>query len=347
MPLIEPSSYRPPVRFWNGHLQTIVPSLFRRVTVDYVRERIETPDDDFLDLDWAYASAGNGQSSVGSKGFADSDLPTAHSPLIILSHGLEGDSSRPYVAGMVRYLTREGFDCLAWNFRSCSGEMNRQLRFYHSGATDDLNIVVQYAIGKGYTHICLIGFSLGGNLTLKYIGERAHNLPSAIKKAVTFSVPLDLAASSSMIDRGFSRIYLRRFLRHLQAKVVGKEQLFPEKISAKDYRRIRTFADFDNRYTAPLHGFRDAQEYYQQNSSIRFLRGIAIPTLIINAKNDPLLAPECYPEDLARELPNVYMEFPEQGGHCGFPSGDPVNGVYWSEQRALEFLTSWHIVNKQ
>ncbi|GAA4452020.1 alpha/beta fold hydrolase [Nibrella saemangeumensis] len=340
MPLIEPSSYRPPARLWNGHLQTIVPSLFRRVTVNYLRERLETPDDDFLDLDWAFALVGSRQLAVAPVPTANRPLPTKDCPLVILSHGLEGDSSRPYVAGMVRHLTQHGFDCLAWNFRSCSGEMNRQLRFYHSGATDDLNYVVQFAIGKGYKNISLIGYSLGGNLTLKYIGERGHALPGEVKKAVAFSVPLDLAASSVMIDRGFSRVYLRRFLRHLQAKVVGKEKLFPEKISSKDYRRVRTFADFDDRYTAPLHGFRNAQDYYQQNSSIRFLRGIAIPTLIINAKNDPLLAPECYPENLARELPNVYMEFPEQGGHCGFPSSDPVNGVYWSEQRALAFLTS-------
>lgn len=323
MPLIAPSSYRPPARLWNGHLQTIIPSLFRSVTVNYTRERIDTLDDDFLDLDWAF---GKSYSASGK-------------PLVILSHGLEGDSTRQYITGMVRHLTQHGFDCLAWNFRSCSGEMNRQLRFYHSGATDDLDFVVSYAISKGYTDISLIGYSLGGNLTLKYVGESSNMLHPEVKKAIAFSAPIDLAASTLMVNSGFSRIYLRRFLKHLREKVVAKEKLYPEHVSSKHYRRIRTFADFDDRYTAPLHGFRDAQDYYAQNSAIRFLRGIRIPTFLINAKNDPMLAPECFPETLARELPNVFMEFPEQGGHCGFPSGPDIQGTYWSEERALAFLT--------
>lgn len=331
MPLIAPSSYRPPARLWNGHLQTIVPSLFRKVSVSYTRERIDTPDDDFLDLDWAYAT-----------GVYSKKRSTHHStqvtPLVILSHGLEGNSTGQYVTGMVRYLTQNGFDCLAWNFRSCSGEINRQLRFYHSGATDDLDFVVKYAIRKGYTDIALIGYSLGGNLTLKYVGERSDALPVEVKKAIAFSAPIDLAASTKMVDKGFSRIYLRRFLQRLREKVVAKEKLYPERVSSKHYRRIRTFADFDDRYTAPLHGFRDAQDYYAQNSAIRFLHTIRIPTLLINAKNDPMLAPECFPEALARELPNVFMEFPEQGGHCGFPSGADIQGTYWSEERALAFL---------
>ena len=331
MPLIAPSSYQPPARLWNGHLQTIVPSLFRKVAVSYTRERIDTPDDDFLDLDWAFAT------TVYSPKHSVYHATTVN-PLVILSHGLEGNSTGQYVLGMVRHLTQNGFDCLAWNFRSCSGEINRQLRFYHSGATDDLDFVVKYAIRKGYSSIALIGYSLGGNLTLKYVGERDDALPTQVKKAIAFSAPIDLAASTKMVDKGFSRIYLRRFLQRLREKVVAKEKLYPERVSSKHYRRIRTFADFDDRYTAPLHGFRDAQDYYAQNSAIRFLPAIRIPTLLINAKNDPMLAPECFPEALARELPNVFMEFPEQGGHCGFPSGADIQGTYWSEERALAFL---------
>lgn len=331
MPLIAPSSYRPLARLWNGHLQTIVPSLFRKVAVSYVRERIQTPDQDFLDLDWA---EGLGQGAEGSALRAEGKRP-----LVILSHGLEGDSTRQYITGMVRHLTQHSFDCLAWNFRSCSGEMNRLPRFYHSGATEDLDFIVRHAMQQGYRRISLIGYSLGGNLTLKYVGERGAALPEAVEKAIAFSAPIDLAASCEMLNRGFSRIYLRRFLRHLKEKVVEKEKLFPAEISSKHYRRIRTFADFDDRYTAPLHGFRDASEYYARNSAIQFLRSIQIPTLLINAKNDPMLAPECFPEAMARELPNVFMEFPEQGGHCGFPSGSDIQGTYWSEQRALAFLS--------
>jgi len=164
MPLIAPSDYRPPAYLWNGHLQTIVPSLFRTVPYHYERERITTPDDDFLDLDWAYASR---QSPVVSRQSASPSEPTSRrsrlttedSKLVILSHGLEGDSTRPYITGMVRHLTQHGYDCLPWNFRSCSGELNRQLRFYHSGATEDLELVVQHALAKGYRDISLIGFS--------------------------------------------------------------------------------------------------------------------------------------------------------------------------------------------
>jgi len=151
-------------------------------------------------------------------------------------------------------------------------------------------------------------------------------------------VPLDLGASTAVISQGFSRIYLRRFLRHLGQKVKGKEKLFPGQVSTKDYRRIRTFVDFDDRYTAPLHGFSSAWDYYTRNSSIHFISHIAVPTLVVNAKNDPMLAPECFPEGLARELSCVWMEFPEAGGHCGFPPADRNREVYWSEERALRFL---------
>jgi len=326
MPLIAPSDYRPPSRLWNGHMQTIYPSLFRKVTVPYTRERIETPDDDFLDLDWSLAQPAPGRT------------PEPPAALVILSHGLEGDSTRQYITGMVRHLTANGYDCLAWNFRSCSGEMNRQLRFYHSGATEDLDFVVQHAIARGYRDIALMGFSLGGNLTLKYIGERGDQLPGPVKRAVVFSVPMDLGASTAMVSNGFSRLYLSRFLRHLRVKVEGKERLFPEQISSKNYRRIRSFVDFDDRYTAPLHGFKDAWDYYSRNSSIHFLNRITVPTLIVNAKNDPMLSPECFPEELARQSAAVWMEFPAEGGHCGFPPVDPKREVYWSEERALQFL---------
>lgn len=324
MPLIAPSHYRPPTYLWNRHLQTIVPALFRNVPIQYQRERLTTPDDDFLDLDWSYAQTSNGQA--------------VKPPLVILSHGLEGDSSRPYIAGMVRHLNRHGYDCLAWNFRGCSGEVNRQLRFYHSGATDDLEMVVRHAIREGYEDISLIGFSLGGNLTLKFVGEQGADIIPEVKRAVTFSVPIDLGASTAVISSGFSRVYLRRFLQHLRVKVERKEKLYPDKVSSQNYRQIRTFVDFDDRYTAPLHGFKDARDYYTRNSAIHFIDKIQIPTLLVNAKNDPMLAPECFPEELARRLTWVWMEFPEEGGHCGFAPASGDSDVYWSEERALRFL---------
>lgn len=334
MPLIAPSTYEPPARLWNGHLQTIIPSLFRKVTVDYVRERIDTPDDDFLDLDWAYSN----RSRTGVPAEADELLK----PLIILSHGLEGSSTSTYLAGMVRHLTRSGFDCLAWNARSCSGEMNRQQRFYHVGDTGDLHHVIQHAFSKGYSTIYLIGFSAGGNVTLKYLGEHAGEVHPAIKKAVTFSVPLDLIGSTRRLERWDSLVYNYRFNRTLKRKVLQKAALMPGVFQTEAVSRARSVREFDALFTAPMNGFRDVTDYYTRSSSLQFVPDIRVPTLIVNAKNDPFLSPECFPETMARELPNVWMEFPEQGGHCGFASKtSSISGhqPYWSEERAVSFLT--------
>ena len=326
MPLIASSSYRPPVYLRGGHLQTIIPSLFRKVSVSYGRERIDTPDDDFLDLDWALCT--------------DSSLK-----LVILSHGLEGDSSRPYLAGMVRHLNQTGFDCLAWNYRSCSGEMNRQARMYHVGETGDLHHVIQYAVQKGYTTIYLLGFSMGGNITLKYLGEhgRAGTLHPALRRAVTFSVPLDVTTAATRLEAWDSMVYNRRFQRSLKAKVRQKVTTLPPELVSSDWQRVRTIRQFDNLITGPLHGYPTAEAYYTANSSLPFVPDIPIPTLIVNAKNDPFLSPECFPETMARELTNVWMEFPASGGHCGFMDGQGgLNGTYWSEKRAVQFLKKFN-----
>lgn len=328
MPLIAPSSYKPPARLWNGHLQTIIPSLFRRVSSNYVRERISTPDDDFLDLDWSY-----GQQVV------DLESTPSPCPLVILSHGLEGSSTSTYLAGMVRHLTQNGFDCLAWHFRSCSGEMNRQQRFYHIGETGDLHFVVQHALSKGYQTIYLMGFSAGGNVTLKYLGETGTGLHPAIKKAVVFSVPVHLLGSAQRLEQWDSLVYNYRFNRTLKRKVLQKAAVMPGVFPTEAVTKARTIREFDNFFTAPMNGFRDVTDYYTRSSSLQFIPVIAIPTLLVNAQNDPFLSPECFPTALGRELPNVWMEFPEQGGHCGFPpQTGGLQGTYWSEERALQFF---------
>lgn len=323
MPLIAPSSYKPPIRLWNGHLQTIIPSLFRKVEVPYVRERIETPDDDFLDLDWCYADG-------------------VSKPLVILTHGLEGSSTSQYLAGMVRHLTQHGFDCLAWHYRSCSGEMNRQKRFYHIGETGDLHFILQHALSKGYQTVYLMGFSAGGNVTLKYLGEHGEKtLNPTIKKAVVFSVPVDLMGSARRLEQWDSLVYNHRFNRTLKRKVLAKAAAMPGAFPIQAVKKARSIREFDNLFTAPMNGFRDVTEYYTRSSSLQFIPNITIPTLIVNAKNDPFLSPECFPEALGRELPTVWMEFPEQGGHCGFPpQTGGIQGTYWSEERALQFLTN-------
>jgi len=323
MPLVTASSYRPPFYLFNGHLQTIVPSVLRSVPeVRYQRERVETTDGDFLDLDW-------------------SRLPGREiDTLAIVSHGLEGDASRPYVRGMVRALNHAGFDALAWNYRSCSGEMNRLLRTYHLGETDDLDFVIRYALSTGrYRRIYLTGFSAGGNVTLKYLGENPDRVPKQVMRATVFSVPTDLKSSSYQISKPQNRIYLKRFLKSLRTKMRQKAELLPGQIDLLDIDQLRDFPQFDDRYTAPMHGFKSADEYYEQASSGRYLSTIRIPTLLVNAQNDPFLAPTCFPRDVAATSEFVFLETPPEGGHVGFAEGTP-DGSYYSERRAVEFLTA-------
>ncbi len=319
MPLIKTTEYQNPKWLFNGHLQTIVPSLFREsISLPIERERISTPDGDFLDLDWLKAGADK---------------------LIIISHGLEGNSRRPYMLGMANQFFGKKFDVLTWNFRGCSEEMNRKAIFYHSGATYDLETVINHA-SQGYQEIYLIGFSLGGNLTLKYLGENRER-SKKIKKAVAISVPFHLESSCIKISTGQNILYAKRFLSTLKQKVINKALIFPEEIPTGTLRKIKTLKDFDDYFTGPIHGFKDAHDYYEQNSALYFLEGIKIPILALNAQNDPFLSDKCFPISQARKLDNVWMEFPKYGGHVGF-SPRKSEEIYWSEKRAVEFITSDH-----
>ena len=324
MPIVVNDTHIPPYWLPNGHFQSIYPALFRKIgEVFYERERIRTPDDDFLDLDWAL----NAQKT---------DIRSTS--LVILSHGLEGSTSSQYMLGMTRMMTRAGYDCLAWNFRSCSGEMNKASRFYHSGATEDLDLVIQYAIKKGYRSIYLIGFSLGGNLTLKYLGEQGSQLPFQIRKALVFSAPMDLRACSIAMLQPRNRIYMHRFLKSLKPKVDEKARLFPDKIDLKSDKFVKTLYDFDHIYTAPIHGFKSADDYYEQCSSMHFVKNIEVETLIVNSENDPIVPISSIPSDIIARHDKVFLESPRQGGHCGFRPSVLSGGIYWSEQRALDFL---------
>lgn len=315
MPLQTTSTYQRPKWLFNGHLETIYPALFRKVELRQPqKERIVTRDGDFLELDW---------------------YRQKNDRLIIISHGLEGNSSRPYMLGMAKIFLQNQYDVLTWNYRGCGEELNQQPIFYHSGATHDLDEVVKRAVTE-YEYIYLVGFSLGGNLTLKYMGEKENEI-SAIKKAVAISVPLDLSASSKKISSRENKLYSERFLKTLREKVILKAQKYPEDIPVHLLRNIKTLGDFDDYFTGPLHGFKDSEDYYQQNSSLYFLDKIQKPTFILNAQNDPFLSTECFPTKLGRQLSKVYFEFPKHGGHVGFSaakSGKP----YYSEQRAFEFI---------
>ena len=314
MPVIR-SHFAPPPFLRNGHAQTILPVLLpRRIRVAVARERLELADGDFLDLDWSR---------------------TGRNRLAVLTHGLEGGSTQTYIRGMAAALVAAGWDVLAWNFCGCSGEPNRLLRAYHSGDTGDLTAVIGHA-AAGYECVALVGFSLGGNVVLKYLGEApAH---PAVMAAVAISAPLDLAACARKLDRQWSnRIYLRRFLTSLVGKIEAKARLFPGHVDATGVRRMRSFQEFDDRYTGPLHGFRDAADYWTQASARQFLPQITLPTLLLSPRNDPFLAAEAYPWAEAEANPHLFLEAPESGGHVGFV--DLRRGIQpWSERRVVEFL---------
>jgi predicted alpha/beta-fold hydrolase len=294
--------------------------LFRKILgVRYVRERIITPDDDFIDLD-------------GS--FIDSDKAA------IILHGLEGHSQRSYVLGMIKAFNRRGWDGVAFNFRGCSGETNRRLRSYHSGATEDLHTVVTHLLQKkSYRRLSLVGFSIGGNLTLKYIGERGADLSDRINGAAAISVPCDLESCSRQLAKPSNRLYMKRFLKMFHKKIRLKMKIMPGKIDDRGFASIRTFIAFDERYTAPIHGFSNAKDYYSRSSCKPFLSGINIPTLLLNALDDPFLPNECYPVEEAKNSRHVFLETPHCGGHAGFIAFNPA-GEYWHEQRIATFISN-------
>ena len=321
MPLV-PSNYRPPFLFRNGHFSTIYSGVFRKVGgLVQKRERLELPDGDFLDLDWSEASQ-----------------PTAK--LGILLHGLEGDAQRHYIVGSAKKLTQNNFDACAVNFRGCSGEPNRLFHSYHSGATEDLISVIAYILEtKKYKEIHLLGFSLGGNLILKYLGE-GNVIPGEVKSAVAVSVPCDLKDACDQLLQSKNVLYSARFKKHLLAKLRTKRLAFPNKVTEDDIKKIVTLKDFDDTYTAPAHGFADALDYYYQCGCKQFLGDIKVPSLIVNAKDDSFLGEACYPFKEAENNSKLYLEVPDFGGHVGFWGRKNIS---YAEQRAVDFFKSVHL----
>lgn len=318
MPYITHSSFTGNQLIRGKHVETIIPALFRQMMVPYVRERLVLSDGDFLDLDW---------------------LKNGNSKLLVLFHGLEGSSDSQYIKGMANHFSANRWDICAVNFRTCSGEMNISLRTYHSGATDDVNDIMQHLVSKyTYTTIAAGGFSLGGNVLLKYLGEQLFTLPSLLKAAFAFSVPCDLAASSAEMARIENTVYMQRFLKSLRYKMKYKATQFKGQLKTDGINTMRTFMQFDNLFTAPINGFDDAQDYYAKCNSLQYLPGITIPTLLVNALNDPFLTPSCFPTELAASHAYLHLETPKGGGHVGFSERFP-NETYWSEQRALEFIS--------
>jgi len=282
-----------------GHIQTILPYLFRRVELPPAH-KIEIPlrDGDFVDADFRKG---------GGRGLA------------ILSHGLEGNSDAVYIRSLSRRYLQKGWDVLAWNFRACSGRLNLRRRLYHSGAIDDLQDVISWAFHTIQpAKIQLAGFSLGGNLTLLCLGRLGPWLAERkVERGLAFSVPLNLAASSQKLEKWWNLPYRNRFLKDLKEKVYAKERQFPGSYPIDKIRSSRSIAEFDDSCTAPLHGFSSAGDYYRECSSLQVIGQITIPTLVILAKNDPMLARGNYDEASGLN-PRVRFLILEEGGHCGF-----------------------------
>lgn len=319
MAVLNNSTYKPQLLFKSKHFNTVYRTIFSHYEVKFQRKRLETNDSDFLDLDF---------SMVNSHKIA------------ILIHGLEGSSNSNYIKSLTKVLNSNQIDIVALNLRGCSGEPNRLLSSYHSGKTDDLAHVISFLENQySYNEIHIIGYSLGGNITLKYLGENGNNLSAKIKSAVTISVPCDLKESSKAISKFWNAMYMQRFLISLKQKTLIKLQQFPNSfLNKKSIENARNFYDFDNLYTAPAHGFKDANEYWKKSSSKQFIPNIKIPTLLITSFDDPFLSESCFPLKEARENNHFNLEITKYGGHVGFNSNFFLENGLWLENRIAQFL---------
>ena len=307
-----------------------------RPAVHLRRERWEAPDGDFVDVDFLDRidlvgggdPAGRGEPAAGE----------ARSPLLVLFHGLEGSSASHYARALMAEAARRGWRGAVVHFRTCSGELNRLPRFYHSGDSDEIDWTLR-RFAREHAHggpLYAIGVSLGGNALLKWLGERGHEA-AFVAAAVALSPPHDLHAGATVLASGFSRLYTASFLKTLKAKCEAKARLHPGAIDLPRMRAARDFFAFDGAVTAPLHGFRDALDYWTRSSCKPFLRGIAVPTLVINALNDPFQPAWA----LARRheaSPSVRLEYPREGGHVGFLTDGLPGRFGWVPRRAFEFL---------
>ncbi len=320
----EPEPFRAPFWLRGTHLQTIFGRLLRREPpLPFQRERLDTPDGDFVDVDFPELGI------------------SEHAPLVLLLHGLEGCARRGYALNVYRELAARGVASVGLNFRSCSGEPNRAARFYHSGDTEDLRYLLgQLRARWPGRRLGAIGFSLGGNALLKYLGEEGERV--AVSAAVAVSVPYDLGAGADLLERSrMGRWYARLFLKTLVEKAEAKRELMEAAgIDMERVRRARGFRAFDDAATAPLHGFTDASDYYARSSSGGFLERIRVPTLLLQADDDPFLPPDAFPWAAIRSNPWLRAELTRGGGHVGFVGGLPWRPTFWAEREGARFLAT-------
>jgi predicted alpha/beta-fold hydrolase len=324
MVLSAPVPYTAPAWLPGGHLQTLYAALLApRPHIDFFRERWNTPDDDFIDLDW---TDGNKDSAAAT-------------PLVVLFHGLEGGSRSQYAAALMAAVRDRGWRGVIVHFRGCSGELNRLRRAYHSGDSGEIDwILRRLRHDHAATRMCAVGVSLGGNALLKWLGEQRANANSILNAATAISAPVDLMASGDALGRGLNMIYTRNFLATLHRKTLAKLALFPDLCDREIMLASRTLREFDNVVTAPLHGYRDTDDYWTRASAKPLLCQVTVPTLMINALNDPFLPAAALPSGAAVS-PAVTLEFPETGGHVGFVTGMFPGRLDWLPQRVLNFFS--------
>ena len=308
------------------HAQTLWGRLFRRTPVVHTRlERWDTPDDDEIEVHRLDASRHD-------------------APRLILLHGLEGTIRSTYIQGTLALARHRGWAADVLIFRGCGTRMNRQRRFYHSGETSDFQLVVDRVVSDNpHQPVVLAGFSLGGNVLLKWLGEQGHSLPRQIRGAAAVSVPFDLEAGAREIEHGFSRIYMNHFLRSLVVKARLKLQAYPGLFDDARLQASRTLYEFDDIVTAPVHGFDNAHDYYSRSSSLQFVTRVCTPTLLLSALDDPFLPRKTSDAALlvSRENRHLLTEFLPRGGHVGFVGGDvPFRSHYFAEERVMQFLNS-------
>lgn len=312
-----------------AHLRTLWGKLVRRAPRVVTRvERWNTPDGDEIELRRL-----------------DAPTASADAPRLLLLHGLEGSIASVYLRGTLAEAQARGWAADALIFRTCNGEVNRARRMYHSGETTDLDFVVRRLTAANPVQpLAIAGFSLGGNVLLKWLGEQGADAPPQLRGAAAVSVPFDLERGARQIERGFARVYGRHFLRTLRAKARAKLGLFPGLFDPAALDGARTLFDFDDVVTAPVHGFEGASDYYSRSSSINFLASIRKPTLLLSARDDPFLPPEVLDDvaSVARNNSCLHVEFHERGGHVGFVSGrNPFRPRYYAEWRLLDFLAGF------
>ena len=313
------SNFSTTMPFKNGYFNTMYRELFTKNTINYKRKRITTWDHDFIDLDFSF---------VGSK------------TLALLIHGLEGSSNSTYMISTSKHLNKIGLDTVCFNLRGCSGEDNLLLGSYHSGKTEDVDFIVSHLLENyNYENIIIIGFSLGGNLTLKYLGEKSAAISPKIRGGIAFSVPIDIASAEKEMDKLKNKLYIELFFKTMKNKLLQKAHKFPEYNLDKDLLfKATKFKHLEKLYTVPVFGFKSPEDYWEKASSKPYLKTIQKPTLLVNAKDDSFLSKECFPFSEAQKSENFFFESTNYGGHVGFMNSFKSEENNWLEKRIERFI---------